>query len=291
MTPGSAHAMVFGTELERQRRIATESLRGVDRWKRAAARAHATADMAERGKEEAETRVCELEASLAVAENAGRELEARLAAAEKTISDLQRVSEPRETPAPREQARGLGAPAPASTQRHSSIGDGWTLDGFLASLPAVNASLAAAVRKAPGATGKTELEFIRVLGNEANGHAMLLALLQNGGALEAVTDAAWTGIEKLVEAKAATGLELQGKFLADGAGTLSYSGLSTFYGGLEAKIGAPDPLVREAMDREHTAEGGDRHDEFCSGNYEVTTTSAIEWAFVATPAKPPTTTA
>jgi hypothetical protein len=36
--------------------------------------------------------------------------------------------------------------------------------------------------------------------------------------------------------------------LQEGAGLLSYGGLSTFFGGLEARIGAPRPGVRQAME-------------------------------------------
>ena len=161
----------------------------------------------------------------------------------------------------------------------------WTLNGFLASLPSVITALSSAVLKAPEAAGKTELEFIRCLGGAADGRATLLALLTRGGALEVLTEAMWAGIFELMAAKAATGLELMGKFVADGVGALSYAGLSTFFGGLEGRIGGPDPKVYEAMEREHVAEGGDRHDEFYTTNYEVTTTSAIEWDFVAAPAK------
>ena len=50
-----------------------------------------------------------------------------------------------------------------------------------------------------------------------------------------------------VDAEACTGAELHGKFLQDGAGMLNFSSLDTYYGGLEAKIGAPNPKVREAM--------------------------------------------
>ena len=61
---------------------------------------------------------------------------------------------------------------------------------------------------------------------------------------------------------------LQQKFLDDGAGTLEYSGLSSFFGGLEAKIGAPDPKVYAAMEREHRA-AGDSQRKFVTANYGV----------------------
>ena len=92
-----------------------------------------------------------------------------------------------------------------------------------------------------------------------------------------------TSLRKLASSDIVTAEQMQEKFLQDKAGLLSYGGLSTFFGGLEAKIGSPNPSVHDAMAREHTAEGGDRHEEYVTGNYGVATTSAIEWAFVVTP--------
>ena len=62
--------------------------------------------------------------------------------------------------------------------------------------------------------------------------------------------------------------------------------LKDFYGGLEAKIGAPDPIIVAAMVREHT-KSDDSDDLFTSGNYGVTTKPAIEWRFVYAPDRVP----
>ena len=51
---------------------------------------------------------------------------------------------------------------------------------------------------------------------------------------------------------------------------------------LEGKIGAPDPKVQMAMEREHT-QSKDSQAEFVTGNYGVTTTSDTEWRFVTAP--------
>jgi hypothetical protein len=59
-----------------------------------------------------------------------------------------------------------------------------------------------------------------------------------------------------------------------------------FYGGLEAIVGSPNPHIRKTMADEHT----DRDDsarDFTTSNYDLRTTSATEWAFVATPDAPP----
>ena len=65
---------------------------------------------------------------------------------------------------------------------------------------------------------------------------------------------------------------------------MQYGDLSTFFGGLEAKIGAPNPKVREAMESEHTT-ALDSQDKFTSGNYGITTTPQMGWLFIAEPGK------
>ena len=58
--------------------------------------------------------------------------------------------------------------------------------------------------------------------------------------------------------------------------------LSAFYGGLEAKIGAPNPNVRDTMRHEHVLRN-DSACEFETDNYSITTTSTREWQIVAEP--------
>ena len=56
--------------------------------------------------------------------------------------------------------------------------------------------------------------------------------------LAEMTDEVWAGACNLVESKAATSMELHDRFVSDGgAFTLSYGGLSTFFSGLEGRIG------------------------------------------------------
>ena len=90
-------------------------------------------------------------------------------------------------------------------------------------------------------------------------------------------------MQTLQAAGAATATEIASKFA--GATELSYSGLDTFFAGLEGVVGAPDPNLREAMENEHT-QGHESTKEFTTGNYGVTTTSAKEWAFVVDDALP-----
>ena len=75
---------------------------------------------------------------------------------------------------------------------------------------------------------------------------------------------------------------LQSKFA--GAIEMSYAGLNTFYGGLEGRIGEPQAAVFETMRSEHQKRV-DSLAEFTTGNYGVTTTSALEWLFVVEPSE------
>ena len=141
---------------------------------------------------------------------------------------------------------------------------------WLSSVDGVKKALADALLKDEGTRAEeSQLELIRRLGAATSreaGEARLRALLSRAGVLDTLVRALWAAMEKLTEASAATGAELQAKFLEDGAGMLSYGDLSTFFGGLEGKIGAPNPKVQEKMAEEHTAEGGDRHERFKTGN-------------------------
>ena len=74
----------------------------------------------------------------------------------------------------------------------------------------------------------------------------------------------------------------QAKF-AESAFTLSYTGLDTFFKGLESLVGIPSPNLRLAMRAEHCG-AADSAQYFTTNNYGVTTTSTIEWWAVVDPA-------
>jgi len=91
------------------------------------------------------------------------------------------------------------------------------------------------------------MRFVAMLGSRD----LILHVLQEGLVLERITDVIWRGSENLI-GEAACGSELHGKFSQDTSNfTLSFGELSTFFGGLEALIGAPNPNIREAMESEH----------------------------------------
>lgn len=173
-----------------------------------------------------------------------------------------------------------------------TIGDDWTLHGWLVSTPDVVASIASALRSAQQATAPThDLEHVLAIGTEGkalgDGRELILEVLRAGSTLEVLAGAIWNGIERLMDARAVTPSALQAKFLQDGVGLLSYSGLDAFFSGLEGLIGSPRPHIRQAMAAEHN-ERGDSQEWFVNNNYNITTNSDIEWRFVAEPDNEPT---
>ena len=109
--------------------------------------------------------------------------------------------------------------------------------------------------------------------------------LEQGGILDRLADCLSKSLTELQAAHAASAEELHDKFVADGKGfTLKLGGLKKFYGGLESIIGTPSPQVEQAMVREH-CEMQDARTPFDMPNKKATTTSTIEWLFVANPSK------
>eukprot|EP00966_Prymnesium_polylepis_P070466 1637559-Prymnesium_polylepis.1 len=127
-----------------------------------------------------------------------------------------------------------------------------------------------------------ELGAVRRLGATIVSEAALAERLAEGGVVKGLARDLLPELQKLAASSEATGGALHNKFAQDAAFTMQYGDLSTFFGGLEAKIGAPDPNVRDGMTREHTA-SSDSKDKFTTSNYGVTTTPELEWRFVAEP--------
>ena len=153
----------------------------------------------------------------------------------------------------------------------------WTTAGWLRSLDFASLVIAALEPAVPA--GCKALDYFRKTASRDE-----LERLLRTAQLAGFTDLVWAAVERLRMER--TAAEVQEKFMLDGTGLLEYSDLSTFFGGLEAKVGAPDPKILGAMAAEHT-ERADSHVEFGTSNYRVKTTSAIEWRFVAEPDNPP----
>ena len=154
----------------------------------------------------------------------------------------------------------------------------WTLQAWLLSLDLTQPVLVA-LTDALGATetAATHLELLR--SDKCTRDLIQSSLTMHG--LSGLTDMIWAAVEQLRKALTVEDTQ-QGKFVQEAAGLLEYADLSTFFGGLEGVVGAPSPKVQEAMESEHTSRS-DSTVEFTSNNYSVTTTSEIEWAFVAEP--------
>ena len=141
-----------------------------------------------------------------------------------------------------------------------------------------------------GRKGEVAQEWVRSLPSRS----ALSSVIRTDALLDSLVDTVWNQIEALkagfdtsTAAGPSSSAGTYSKFVAEGIGfKLNFGNLSTFFGGLEAKIGSPDPMVFDAMQREHQF-SSDSRDFFTTGNYGVTTTPFIEWNFVAAPHDPP----
>ena len=115
------------------------------------------------------------------------------------------------------------------------------------------------------------LDFVRNLKGRDN----LESLLLNSVVLEQLVDIVWKEVQLLQ--RAGDSSDIASKF--SGAIELSYSGLDTFFDGLEGVLGAPSPKIHESMAAEHL-DRADSQNTFVTDNYGVATTSTIEWLFV-----------
>ena len=166
--------------------------------------------------------------------------------------------------------------------------DAWSLDSWAKSA-GVHRAVAAALHAPLAGKQKVDepdavLEFVKSLASREEVHR----LLSTRGFTSCLVDLVWGEVRTLQTAGAATSKDLESKFA--GAIELSYSGLDTFFGGLEGIVGSPSPKVFEGMENDHLhGPGSESHDTFVTGNYGVETCSKVEWQFVAEPKATPET--
>ena len=157
-------------------------------------------------------------------------------------------------------------------------GDQWDLDAWTRGA-GLHRVVAAALREAasvtPDAAPDAALPYLKNVRNRDELKQQLCTGAVMDGSLTS-----W-GRGEAAAAGAATDAEIA---LFAGSVEMSYRG-SIFFAGLEGVVGAPDPNLREAMEDEHT-QGHESTQEFTTGNYGVTTTSAKEWSFVVDEAAP-----
>lgn len=156
----------------------------------------------------------------------------------------------------------------------------WTLGKWLKTVDLARAVEEALESEVP--QGKAPLEFFKG-GDLSQGRVReLLESARMGGLAETVCKA----LEGL--RKQHTVHEMCDKFKQDDLVMLEFASLSSFFGGLEGKIGAPDPDVQEKMRGEHKRGPKFNEDQECdrwftTPNYKIRTTSRIEFDFVDNP--------
>eukprot|EP00962_Isochrysis_galbana_P003816 scaffold1069_cov129-Isochrysis_galbana.AAC.4 len=163
----------------------------------------------------------------------------------------------------------------------------WTVTKWLASLGVSQGEpdgviarvLARALLPQPNKDGDNELHRIRELAKDMSVEKLETTLR---GVCKELAKELHTALGELAkETAVGVSLEVESKF-AGGIQQLSFSGLDTFFGGLENLVGAPAPKVHEAMQAEHT-DRVDSYAPFVTGNYGIQTTSKQEWCFVVMP--------
>ena len=173
--------------------------------------------------------------------------------------------------------------AVASEPSAGAVASEWKAVSWLESEEA-NKELAAAMLGKSFITGGDELAAMRALGGSATLEDELTMRL--AAAIGPLVARLAPRLRALATVEASTSGEMQAKFSQECRGMLEYGSLSVFFGGLEGLVGSPNPMVMEAMAGEHSARSDSERD-FTTSNYGLRTTSAVEWAFVATPDKPP----
>ena len=214
-----------------------------------------------------------------------KQLEAQLAAAQAlatTVATLQGAATP-----PRPPPTAIGpslhadeAPLELPPDEDGGSGEAWSIVQWAkgagvhrAVAAALLAPLAAEQRASvPGAA----LEYVKGL----TSREQVAQLLGTGNFQATLVELVWNELRTLQSVGAATSKDMESKFA--GAVALSYSGLDTFFGGLEGIVGSPNPKVLDGMRDDHLqGPGTESSDVFTTSNYGVETQSQIEWHFVA----------
>lgn len=154
----------------------------------------------------------------------------------------------------------------------------WTVKGWLAPLGVSSCVALALLPDAPLGVTPNEHAALRAL--ELTSAEAIAEHLRAGGLLEKIAELLLPSLVALSEspeaAAAPDAIDRQTKFAGN---ELDFSGLDVFFDGLEERVGVPRANTKGYMKNEHTSEA-DARCEFTTNNYGITTTSAVEWAFV-----------
>ena len=169
----------------------------------------------------------------------------------------------------------------------------WTISSWIASL-SLEALLSDSLMSAGAAAApegctqvSMQLAFVQEIGS-LDSPAAVRAILASSDMLGHLATRIWEGARRLHSQNDEEVLKPFGKFCASEVQSrksgriLSYGGIDSFFGGLVAKIGPANAKVSDAMVSEHT-QCEDSRIEFTTSNYQLTTTSEIEWSFVTEP--------
>ena len=121
-------------------------------------------------------------------------------------------------------------------------------------------------------TGGDELAAMRALGGSATLEDELTVRL--AAAIGPLVARLAPRLRALATVEAATSGEMQTKFSQECRGMLEYGSLSVFFGGLEALVGSPNPMVMGAMAGEHSTRSDSERD-FTTSNYDLRTTRPL----------------
>ena len=146
--------------------------------------------------------------------------------------------------------------------------------------------LAEATRQASPVHDRVEFGYMQRLGKISGRRDVISCLLYD--AFDSLVDEIDTAVGRLTATKYATAGELLSDKFQVNKHTMKVGNFSAFHAGLEGLIGRPSPSLDESVQREHS-DGPDAHDAFRTSNFEMTTTSEIEWFFVASPGSAPAT--
>ena len=174
----------------------------------------------------------------------------------------------------------VAPPPQLQTDDERQVDDEWSASAWLASL-----NLTAVVAETLGWDRRTDLLTLRRLGAESE--AALVARLRDGALADRMGALLHTSLSQLSSGAAVSGSALHSKFVqecGEHSFDLVYGDVRSFFDGLEARIGAPDPKIYQAMEREHTKEL-DSCESFTASNYQIRTTPKIEWWFVTEPTR------
>jgi hypothetical protein len=166
--------------------------------------------------------------------------------------------------------------------------DAWTLAAWASSQPigkAISQAITEASRESSQPESSEELlALLRSLACAEAGRTQLFTYLREGGVIEKLVSEMWPGLQQLATRSPPDANETHGSRFVQGQGSeLSYGDLNVFFGGLEAIVGSPHPMVEEGMSREHCT-SADSFVPFTTDNYLIQTTSQMEWWFVVDPA-------